>query len=62
MYSQVDKSRSDGRDLAALEQRQLVERRAHPDDGRCVVMSVTTAGQHRLVAAIPPFEQLAERL
>lgn len=31
-----------GATLAALEQRQLVERRAHPDDGRCVVMSVTT--------------------
>jgi DNA-binding MarR family transcriptional regulator len=34
-----------GATLAALEQRQLVERRAHPDDGRCVVMSVTTSGQ-----------------
>lgn len=38
-----------GATLAALEQRQLVERRAHPDDGRCVVMSVTTAGQTILV-------------
>jgi DNA-binding MarR family transcriptional regulator len=38
-----------GATLAALEQRHLVERRAHPDDGRCVVMSVTTAGQTILV-------------
>lgn len=38
-----------GATLAALEQRQLVERRAHPDDGRCVVMSVTAAGQTILV-------------
>jgi DNA-binding MarR family transcriptional regulator len=37
-----------GATLAALEQRHLVERRAHPDDGRCVVMSVTTAGQRIL--------------
>jgi DNA-binding MarR family transcriptional regulator len=77
-----------GATLATLEQRQLVERRAHPDDGRCVVMSVTPAGQgilvdrrcantqrmaralaefspgeqHRLVAAIPLLEKLAERL
>jgi DNA-binding MarR family transcriptional regulator len=77
-----------GATLAALERRQFVERRAHPDDGRRVVMSVTRAGQrivvdrrdlntqrmaralaefspaeqHRLVAAIPLFEQLAERL
>ena len=38
-----------GATLAALEQRLLVQRRAHPDDGRCVVMSVTTAGQEILV-------------
>jgi|ERR1700712_4053446 DNA-binding MarR family transcriptional regulator len=38
-----------GTTLAALEQRHLVERRAHPDDGRCVVMSATTAGQRILV-------------
>jgi len=38
-----------GATLATLEQRHLVERRAHPDDGRCVVMSVTTAGQRILV-------------
>ena len=38
-----------GATLAALEHRELVERRAHPDDGRCVVVSVTTAGQQILV-------------
>jgi DNA-binding MarR family transcriptional regulator len=38
-----------GATLAALEQRELVERRAHPGDGRRVVVSVTAAGQQILV-------------
>jgi DNA-binding MarR family transcriptional regulator len=38
-----------GATLAVLEERQLVARRAHPGDGRCVVMSVTAAGQGMLV-------------
>jgi DNA-binding MarR family transcriptional regulator len=38
-----------GATLAVLEERQLVERRAHPGDGRCVVMSVTATGRGILV-------------
>jgi DNA-binding MarR family transcriptional regulator len=34
--------------LAALESRGLVERRPDPDDGRCVVLSVTKAGLETL--------------
>lgn len=35
--------------LSGLEQRHLVERRPHPDDGRRVVMSVTAAGRQILL-------------
>ncbi len=38
-----------GATLACLEQRQLVGRRPHPDDGRRVVMSVTAAGRQILL-------------